>query len=127
MSPITYYEQIRFSGDLRSLRYQLVRYAQQHGIKPTARIFHTTPRTVRKWLKRWSENPPGQIVDRRGLRKIRKSGISAAARRQAIDLKMKHPMWGAVKIKKHYSLALSDKAIRKIWKEVGLAEIRKDV
>jgi len=25
----------------------------QHGIKPAARAFDTTPRTVRKWLRRW--------------------------------------------------------------------------
>ncbi|MBW2149980.1 MAG: helix-turn-helix domain-containing protein, partial [Deltaproteobacteria bacterium] len=29
--------------------------AQEHGIKPTARLFDTSPKTVRKWLRRWKE------------------------------------------------------------------------
>ncbi|RKX17706.1 MAG: hypothetical protein DRP26_06500 [Candidatus Zixiibacteriota bacterium] len=39
----------------------MVRYARDHDVKPAARAFKTTPKTVRKWLKRWQ---PGSL---RGL------------------------------------------------------------
>jgi transposase-like protein len=43
------------------LRFELVRNAREHGIKPAAREFGTTVKTVRKWLRRWE---PGSL---RGL------------------------------------------------------------
>jgi len=33
---------------------EVVRYAAQHGVKAAAREFATTPKTVRKWLRRWT-------------------------------------------------------------------------
>jgi hypothetical protein len=43
------------------LRFELVRYAREHGVKPAARQFGTTVKTVRKRLRRWE---PGSL---RGL------------------------------------------------------------
>ena len=38
----------------------MVRYAKEHGIKPAARMFQTTPKTVRKWVRRFdAEKMPG--------------------------------------------------------------------
>ena len=51
MGPIRYCDMIRQSKDPKVFRYELVRYAKEHGVKPTARDFGTTPKTVRKWLK----------------------------------------------------------------------------
>jgi len=33
----------------------MVKHAIEHGIKPTARVFMTTPETVRKWVKRYGQ------------------------------------------------------------------------
>lgn len=43
------------------LRFELVRYAREDGVKPAARQFGTTVKTVRKRLRRWE---PGSL---RGL------------------------------------------------------------
>jgi hypothetical protein len=44
---------IRQSKEPKLFRYELVRFANEHGVKPAARAFKTTPKTVRKWLARW--------------------------------------------------------------------------
>jgi len=48
-----YYKLMRELKDKTQLRQQMVTVARQQGIKPAARIFHTTAKTVRKWLRRW--------------------------------------------------------------------------
>ena len=53
MPAIGYYQMLRQIKDPKLYRYELVRYAQEHGVKPAARCFGTTPKTVRKWLRRW--------------------------------------------------------------------------
>jgi hypothetical protein len=42
----------------------MVRYARAQGIKPAARYFHTTVRTVRKWLRRWQPGSLAGLHDR---------------------------------------------------------------
>jgi len=39
-------------------RLRLVSHARQQGVKPTARLFRTTPPTVRKWLRRFQQQGP---------------------------------------------------------------------
>jgi transposase len=120
MCPVKYFTQVCLNQDLRSLRYQLIRYAQKNGIKPAARLFHTTPTTVRKWLKRYEENALDALVDSRTLVRARTSKIPVDQKEKAIRLKKTNMSWGALKIKKYYKLNISDKAIRKIWKDEGL-------
>ena len=55
MCPITYYQLMRISKDKKQQRYQMVIYALKHGIKPAARTYDTTPKTVRKWLRRFKQ------------------------------------------------------------------------
>ena len=42
MYPIKYYDIMRKSKDKKFLRYEMARYADEHGIKPAARTFNTT-------------------------------------------------------------------------------------
>ena len=44
---------MRNSKDPRYLRLEMVQYAKEHGVKPAARHFQTTPKTVRDWVKRY--------------------------------------------------------------------------
>ncbi|MCF7929857.1 MAG: helix-turn-helix domain containing protein [Spirochaetales bacterium] len=60
----SYYDLYRNSKDHIRYRLDMIRYAQKHGIKPTARHFQTTQGTVRKWVRRFeAEKRPG-LVDR---------------------------------------------------------------
>lgn len=51
--PVPYCNLMRQSNDPDCLRLQMVRFAQQHGVKPAACAFAAAPKTVRKWLRRY--------------------------------------------------------------------------
>lgn len=120
MCPTKYYTNMRQSKDPKLLRYEMMRYAKAHGVKPTARVFNTTPKTVRKWFSRWQPGSLRGLEDRRKAHKNKPSRIDPKQRELAIQLKGKLKGWGAQRIKRDFSLTISDKAIRKIWKEEGL-------
>lgn len=102
------------------LRLELVRYAREHGIKPAAREFGTTVKTVRKWLRRWEPGSLRGLADRSRAPHHPPRGITGRQRRQAVRLKRRLPSWGATRMKRDYGLALSEKALRRIWREEGL-------
>jgi transposase len=104
------------------LRFELVRYAREHGIKPAARQFSTTVRTVRKWLRRWEPGSLRGLEDRSRAPHHPPRGITAGQRRRAVALKRRLPSWGASRMKRAFSLALSEKALRSIWREEGLVK-----
>jgi len=58
MKPLSYFEQVRKmpnKADQFDLRLRIVRQALAYGVKPTARLFDTTAKTVRKWLGRYRQ------------------------------------------------------------------------
>ena len=122
MCPIRYFTMIRHIKDPIYLRYEMVRYAKEHGVKPAARMFNTTPKTVRKWLRRWK---PGSL---KGLEARSRAPhnpprrITEQQRREVIELKKMLPSFGAERIKRDYELAISVKAMRRIWREEGLVK-----
>ncbi len=120
MCPIPYYTMKRQSKDPQYLRFELARRAQEHGIKPTAKQFGTTPKTVRKWLKRWIPGTLQGLQDQSRAPKHPFRRVLPAQRQEALDLKRQLPSWGAQRIKRDYDLSLSEKAIRKIWHQEGL-------
>jgi len=54
MCPYPWYQIMRISKDKKQQRCQMVMYAKEHGIKPSARLYATGPKTVRKWLRRFN-------------------------------------------------------------------------
>jgi len=120
MSTLKYYTIMRKSKDPRWIRHEMVGYAKDKGVKPAARVFGATPKTVRKWLKRWQPGSLRGLENRRKVPKNRPSRIDPKQRKLAVQLKGKLKPWGAQRIKRDFSLTISDKAIRKIWKEEGL-------
>ena len=63
MCPLSYYQIMRNCKDKRAHRYQMVQYALSHGVKPTARVFGTSPPVVRKWLDRFKEQGYAGLLD----------------------------------------------------------------
>ena len=63
MCPLSYYQTMRNCKDKRAHRYQMVQYALSHGIKPTARVFGTSPPVIRKWLIRFKEHGYTGLAD----------------------------------------------------------------
>jgi transposase len=114
-----YYDIMRKSKDNRTLRYQMVTYAEKHGIKPAMRHFKASRNTVRKWIRRWQE------LGYAGLNEIsRKPHNSPGAtpeeeREKLVKLKKKYKRMGADQIKKKEDLTRSARTIRKVWREKG--------
>jgi len=120
MCPITYYTMSRNSKDPKYLRFEIARYAKESGIKPAARMFQTTVKTVKKWLFRWV---PGTLQGLEEMSRAPKNPckrIPDDQRKRVIQLKKQLRGWGAERIKRMYQLAISEKAIRKIWRQEGL-------
>ena len=49
----------------------MVEYALEHGIKPAAREFKTTVKTVKKWVKRFREASDAGLVNRTKTKKVK--------------------------------------------------------
>ena len=122
MCAIGYYTMLRQSKDPRAFRYELVRYAKAHGIKPAARAFNTTPKTVRKWGRRGEPGAMRGLADQSKAPRHPAKRISQAQRQQAIQLKKALPSFGAERIKRDYELSSSGKAIRRRGREEGLGK-----
>jgi transposase len=98
----------------------MVTYAQKHGNKPCARAFGTTVKTVRKWRLRYEEYGYKGLSDLSRAPKDPPLKIPDSSKRRTISLKKRLRSFGAERIKRDFGVALSAKAIRKIWHEEGL-------
>jgi transposase-like protein len=61
MKPLNYFEQIvrmPNKADKYDLRLRMIKHAITYGVKPIARVFVTTAKTVRKWLNRYRQERP---------------------------------------------------------------------
>ena len=124
MCPNRYYTLMRESKDSRHLRLRMVRNAQNIGVKPTAVLFGTTPKTVRKWLQRFDGTllslTDHSRAPKRPARRLTKHDV-----RRIVQLKKKYPRFGAERLKAMYELPYSPATIRKVAKAHGLQKIRR--
>jgi transposase len=99
----------------------MVIYAEGHGIKPTARLYATGPKTVRKWLARFKESGYQALNDmsRRPHSSPEETPKDEAVK--IVKLKAKYRRVGAEQIKILENLTISTKTMRKIWRKNGVA------
>ena len=121
MCPITYYQLMRICKDKKQQRYQMVIYAMDSGIKPTARLYKTTPKIVRKWVRRYEASGYQGLADlsRRPHTSPRK--ISGPLYERVVALKNTYKRLGARQVKVIEQIPVSERTIRKIWREAGVA------
>ena len=119
MCPYPYYTVMREVTAPKHLRLRMVLYAKTHGIKPAARVFATTVKTVRKWLRRF-DGTLGSLesASRTPHRQPRK--LAPASERKIVALKKKVPRWAAKRLKDQFDLPYSVKAIRRVCRDHGL-------
>src|SRR5947199_8099711 len=125
MCPLRYYTMLRQIKEPTYLRFEMVRYAREFGIKPCARHFSTTVKTVRKWLRRWQPGSLQGLEDRSRAPLHPRQGITQRQRRRAVALKRRLPSWGAGRMKRDFRLSLSEKAIRRVWRDEGLSRSKR--
>ncbi len=66
-----YFEIYKDKKNILNIRKSMVEYALEHGIKPAAREFKTTVKTVKKWVKRFREASDAGLVNRTKTKKVK--------------------------------------------------------
>lgn len=129
MLEFKYYDYYRQSKDPYDVRVQLVQSAKRIGIKPTARKYATSPKTVRKWMQRFNEGG--------------KSNLKDQSRRPHASPNVIKPFWyfkiqdvchtaqkrnkriNATFIKRKHQIPYSTKTILRVMREVGYIKHRR--
>jgi transposase len=100
----------------------MVKYAQKHGIKPTAKAFHTTPKTVRKWVRRFEEEKKPGLRDRSKRPQQCPNQIKPYWYFKINDVckkaKKHNKRITAIWIKRKHSVPYSTKTILKVMREI---------
>jgi transposase len=121
MCPYSYYSIMRTSKDPRHLRFQIVLSVEKSGIRETARAFHVSRTTVRKWYRRWQDHGY-QALEARSRRPRRSPNATPPKERQKlVSLKHTYKRIGAEAIRTLENLERSPRTIRKIWREEGVS------
>jgi len=120
MCPYDYYTEMRQASDPKHLRLRMVQFARQHGVKPAARAFHATPKTVRQWLARY-DGTLESLADHSRAPRHRPRKLSAEAETRIVDLKTRLPRWAAARLRRDFDLPWSAKALRRVFRDHDLA------
>jgi transposase len=116
---------MKAKADKFDLRLKMVRYAIDYGIKPAAKAFAATPKTVKKWLRRYQQERLA------GLNELPRIPLSCphktppAMERKIVALRKQYSFMGAKRLKREHDLSCSHMAIGRILKEHGLVEKRR--
>lgn len=106
-------------------RLQMVRHAQEHGIRETARVFRASRNTVRLWLRRYESGGAGALVEKSRAPKRIPHKTPKAEERRIIAARKAVPCYGPRRLKRIFGLKASPHAIARILKERGLTQRRR--
>ena len=121
MCPLSYYQIMRNCKDKRAHRYQMIQYALSRGVKPTARVFGTSPPVVRKWLTRFKEQGYTGLLDLSRRPHYSPKATPQEFKEHIISLRKKYRRLGARQVKALEKLPQAAKTIRKFWREAGVS------
>src|SRR5205809_973567 len=96
--PYSYYTVMRQSQDPKVLRLRMALYARDHGVKPAARAFKTSVKTVRKWLSRF-DGKIASLEEKSRAPKRRPRKLGVAAEKKILDAKRRCPRFSARRLK----------------------------
>jgi len=121
---MVYYDMIRGISKF-DIRLKMVEQASKVGISQTAREFKTTRLTVRKWVKRYGEEGLRGLEEHKRAPKHIPHKTSCEIEARVIELRRTHPAWGPERLKMHYDIPVSAKAIGRIIRQAGLVRKKK--
>src|SRR5690606_33277510 len=127
MNPPGYRSMLRGKeeGSRFELRLELVRYAQERGIREASRAYRASRNTVRRWLRRYeAEGVRGLVEQSRAPKRIPHKTAEAEERR-IVAARQAVPCYGPVRLKKLFGLEAGKSAIGRILKERGLTRRRR--
>lgn len=123
MEPFSYFELLRKmpdKADKYDLRLRMVKNAIQNGVKPTARLFATTPKTVRKWLNRYHQERLAGLNELPRIPLHCPHKTSATLERKIVELRKRFPFMGSGRLKREHNVPCSHTAIGRILREHDL-------
>ena len=100
----------------------MVRYALAEGVKPAARAFGTTAKTVRKWLSRYRQERLSGLHELPRIPLHCPHKTPPALEKQVVRLRKQYPFMGAKTLKREHDLPCSHEAIRRILREHDLVK-----
>jgi transposase len=103
----------------------MVQYALSHGVKPTARLFGTSPPVVRKWLTRFKEQGYAGLSDLSRRPHHSPRATPQDIKDHIVGLQKKYRRLGARQVKTLENLTQAPKTIRKFWREAGVSNRRR--
>src|SRR5689334_7356088 len=113
MRPYAYYTVMRQSQDPRFLRLRMALHAKAHGVKPAARAFKVTAKTIRKWLKRF-DGTIASLDERSRAPRKRPRKLAKSAEAKILAAKRQAPRFSARRLKLEFELSYSVKAIARV-------------
>jgi len=129
MKPLTYYELIikmKNKADKYDLRLRIINFAKQYGVKPAARLFDTTPKTVRKWLRRYEQERLAGLNELPRIPMNCPHKTSPVLEKKIVQLRKQFPFKGAKRLKREHNIVCSHQAIGRILREHNLVrKVRK--
>ena len=81
-------------ADKFDLRLRMVKHALAYGVKPTARVFDTTAKTVRKWLRRYQQERLAGLNELPRIPLTCPHKTSALMERKVVHLRKRYPFMG---------------------------------
>jgi transposase len=112
--------------DRFDIRLKMVELAREKGISEAARVYRTTRKTVRKWLKRYEEGAGLEgLKERSRAPKEIPHKMKPEEEARIVELRKMHPSWGARRLKERYGLKASIGAINRVLKQHGLIKKKK--
>jgi hypothetical protein len=111
---------MRQSKDKKPWRYQIAQKALEIGVKPTARLFHTSPFVVRTWRDRFKAEGYSGLSDRSRRPHFSPRETPQHIKKHIIALKNKYKRLGAEQVRVLEDLPQAPKTMRKIWRDAGI-------
>jgi len=115
---------MKSKADKFDLRLRMVRFAKAHGVKAAARAFFTTPKTVRKWLRRYAQEGLAGLNELPRIPESCPHKTPAPLAKKVVELRKRYPFMGAKRLKREHNLPCSHEAIRRILHENDLIKKR---
>ena len=124
MCPYKYNYLIGIKSQMYDLSLKIVLHAKSNGIKPTAKLYMTSVRTVRKWFMRYKESGKSGLKDVSRRPQNSPNAIPEENRKLIKELRDK-THFGASRLKAEYNLTNYSRTINKVFHRYGLIKKRK--
>jgi transposase len=120
----TYFGLYRMKADRYILRQELIRWAQQHGVKAAARHFSCSRNTVRKWVRRYEPRRPASLQEH--SKRPQHCPHQTPPRLEGLILRRRRQSgYGAERLQMEFDLPCGVSAIRRILRQHQLLRARK--